>query len=101
MAITNPWADLRNSPRAGRPSGETDDMLHGRFLRWAPPVALAFAVAAVIAAPLSLWLYLYNRDHVSGVEYLYGDHVAGLLYPVVGAYLLRRRPDNRVGWVFA
>jgi signal transduction histidine kinase len=64
-------------------------------------VALAFAVAAVVCAPLSLWLFLDNRSHVSGVEYLYGDHVAGLLYPLVGAYLLRRRPDNRVGLVFA
>ena len=65
-------------------------------------MALAFAVAAVISAPLSLWLYLANRDHPGiDVSYLYGDHVAGLLYPVVGAFLLRRRPDNRVGWVFA
>jgi signal transduction histidine kinase len=75
-------------------------MDRGRTVRWAPPVALAYALAAVIAAPLSLWLYLANRDS-PGVNYLYGDHVAGLLYPVVGAFLLRRRPDNRVGWVFA
>ncbi|HET7310607.1 MAG TPA: sensor histidine kinase [Mycobacteriales bacterium] len=75
-------------------------MRGGRAVRWAPPVAAAFAFAAVIAAPLSLWLYLANRDQ-PGVNYLYGDHVAGLLYPVVGAFLLRRRPDNRVGWVFA
>jgi len=73
----------------------------GAVRRAAPGVALFFAVAAVIAAPLSLWLYLDNRSHHVDVSYLYGDHVAGLLYPIVGAYLLRRRPDNRVGWVFA
>jgi signal transduction histidine kinase len=63
-------------------------------------VALGFAIAAVICAPLSFWLYLVNREHVP-VDYVYGDYVAGLLYPLVGAYLVRRRPDNRVGWVFA
>ena len=60
-----------------------------------------FAIAAVVALPLSFWLYLDNRGHVSGLHYLFGDYVPGLLYPVVGAFLLRRRPDNRVGWVFA
>ena len=101
MSLLNPWADLRESPRAGRPSGDTGHMHRGRLYRWAPWVALAFAVLAVISAPLSLWLYLDNRSHHVAVEYLYGDHVAGLLYPLVGAYLLRRRPDNRVGLVFA
>jgi hypothetical protein len=38
--------------------------------RWAPPVALGFAVLAVVSAPLSLWLYLVNRTHVTGVDYL-------------------------------
>jgi signal transduction histidine kinase len=63
-------------------------------------VALGFAVAALVATPLSYWLYLSNREHVA-VHYLFGDYVAGVLYPLVGAYLLHRRPDNRVGWVFA
>ena len=89
MAMLNPWAS------------DTGGVHRGGIHRWAPPVALAFAMLAVIAAPLSLWLYLVNRSHHVPVEYLYGDHVAGLLYPLVGAYLLRRRPDNRVGLVFA
>ena len=101
MSLLNPWADLRESPRAGRPAGDTGNVHRGGIYRWAPPVALAFAVVAVIAAPLSLWLYLINRSHHVSVGYLYGDHVAGLLYPLVGAYLLRRRPDNRVGLIFA
>jgi len=100
MSLINPWADLRDPRRAGRPTGETALMHRQRLLRWAPTAALASAAVAVVALPLSLWLYLANRDH-PGVNYLYGDHVAGLLYPVVGAFLLRRRPDNRVGWVFA
>ena len=100
MTLTNPWADLREFPRAGLPTGDTGAVDRGRLLRWAPAVALGFAVLAVVSAPLSLWLYLANRDH-PGVNFLYGDHVAGLLYPLVGALLLRRRPDNRVGWVFA
>ena len=82
-------------------ASDTGGVHRGGIHRWAPPVALAFAVLAVISAPLSLWLYLDNRSHHVAVEYLYGDHVAGLLYPLVGAYLLRRRPDNRVGLVFA
>ena len=100
MSLPNSWADLRKAPRAGLPTGETAGMDRGRLHRWAPYVALGFAVLAVVCAPLSLWLYLANRDH-PGVHFLYGDHVAGLLYPVVGAFLVRRRPDNRVGWVFA
>jgi len=100
MALTDPWADLRKVPRAGRPSGDTEHMDRGRLLRWAPAVSLGFAIVAVVSAPLSLWLFLVNRNH-PGVHFLYGDHVAGVLYPLVGALLLRRRPDNRVGWVFA
>jgi signal transduction histidine kinase len=75
-------------------------MHRGRLIRWAPRVALLFAVTAIVATPLSYWLYLANREHVA-VHYLFGDYVAGVLYPLVGAYLLHRRPDNRVGWVFA
>src|SRR5947209_12120991 len=100
MSLTNPWTDLRETVRAGLSTGENLSVHRERLHRWAPPVALVFAVASVAAMPLSLWLYLSNRDHVA-VHYLYGDYVAGVLYPVVGAFLLRRRPDNRVGWVFA
>jgi len=100
MSLTNPWTDLRETVRAGLSTGENLSVHRERLHRWAPSVALVFAVAGVVAMPLSLWLYLSNRDHVA-VHYLYGDYVAGVLYPVVGAFLLRRRPDNRVGWVFA
>ena len=100
MSLTNPWADLRKEPRAGLPAGDTVHVERGRLLRAAPAVSLGFAVVAAVCAPLSLWLYLANRDH-PGVNFLYGDHLAGLLYPLVGAFLIRRRPDNRVGWVFA
>ena len=101
MSRTDPWAVPRNSRRAGPPSGEDVRVPGARLLAWAPRVALASAVVAVVAAPLSYLLLLHNRRHGLQVDYLYGDYVAGLLYPVVGAYLLRRRPDNRVGWVFA
>ena len=101
MSRTDPWAVPRNSRRAGPPSGE-DERVHGaRLLSWAPRAALASAAVAVVAAPLSVWLLVLNRRDGLQVDYLYGDYVAGLLYPLVGAYLLRRRPDNRVGWVFA
>lgn len=100
MTLLNPWADLRKAQRAGSPTGDTSPVHSGGIRRWAPRIALVFAVAAVLALPLSIWLYLDNRTHTP-THLLYGDYVAGLLYPVVGAYLLRRRPDNRVGWVFA
>ena len=102
MTLLNPWADLRKAPRAGLPTGDTALVNRTGVLRLASAAATFFAVAAVVALPLSLLLYLDSRHHhVPGVHYLYGDYSAGLLYPVVGAYLLRRRPDNRVGWVFA
>jgi signal transduction histidine kinase len=100
MSLQNPWADPRETPRAGPLSGENPSVQRDDLHRWASWVALGFAVAALIATPLSYWLYLDNREHVA-VHYLFGDYVAGVLYPLVGAYLLRRRPDNRVGWVFA
>jgi len=100
MTLAHPWTDLRKAPRGGPSGRQNPHVQPSRFLRWAPTAALLLAGVAVIAAPVSLLLYLSQRDH-PGVHYLFGDYTAGLLYPVVGAYLLRRRPDNRVGWVFA
>lgn len=99
MAVLNPWAASPTSS-AGLPTGHTD-AVHRTAGRWAPRIAMGFAVAALVAFPLSVWLYVANRAHVPGTQFLFGDYTAGLLYPLVGAYLLRRRPDNRVGWVFA
>ncbi len=104
MSLLNPWAGPRDSV-AGPPTdpftGHTVSMLRTGGRRWAPRVAAVSATLAAVALPLSVWLYLDNRTHVDGVQFLYGDYTAGLLYPLVGAYLLHRRPDNRVGWVFA
>jgi hypothetical protein len=58
---------------------DTVAMTRSGARRWAPPAATALAVAAVVAFPLSLWLYFDNRSRVSGVNYLYGDYTAGLL----------------------
>ena len=100
ITFTNPWADLRKAQRAGLPTGETVPMHRGPLSRWAARLALVFAGLAVVSLPLSYWLYDVNSAKVH-TNYVFGDYVAGLLYPLVGAYLLRRRPDNRVGWVFA
>jgi signal transduction histidine kinase len=58
------------------------------------------AVVSVLSTAASIPLYLHNRAHTT-VSYVYGDYLAGVLYTCVGAFLLRRRPDNPVGWVFA
>ena len=73
----------------------------GTARRWAVRGAAMSAAAAVIATVASVWLYLVNRQLVTEpVHYLYGDAVAGLCYPIVGAYLVRRKPGNVVGWIF-
>ena len=46
-------------------------------------------------------LYAYKASRVGAtVHYLYGDDlIVGILYPLTGAFLVRRRPRNAVGWV--
>ena len=66
--------------------------------RWTIRLAGVLALVSVIATVASLLLYLDNRRHVD-VNYTYGDVVAGVLYPCLGFFLVRRRPDNLVGWV--
>jgi DNA-binding CsgD family transcriptional regulator len=68
---------------------------------WLVRGAVASAIVATLATVASLWLYVVNTRLGLTPNYLYGDAVAGLLYPAVGAYLVRRRPDNVVGWIFA
>jgi signal transduction histidine kinase len=63
-------------------------------------LAVVLAVVSVVATIASLVLYADNRRHLD-VGYTYADVVAGVLYPCLGAFLVRRRPDNRVGWVLA
>jgi signal transduction histidine kinase len=87
--VNNAWVtatdDTRPGPRA-----------------WLVRGAVVLAVLAVASTAASLWLYAYNLPRVTvELAYLYGDAVAGLLYPLAGAYLVRRRPGNAVGWVFA
>ena len=66
--------------------------------RWTIRAAGVLALVSVVATLASLLLYLDNRRHVD-VSYTYADVVAGVLYPCLGAFLVRRRPDNRVGWI--
>jgi signal transduction histidine kinase len=66
-----------------------------------PAVAAALAAVSVACAVASLPVYAYNASHLGAkVHYLFADDlVVGILYPLVGAFLVRRRPQNAVGWV--
>lgn len=66
-----------------------------------PAVAAVLAAVSVACAVASLPLYAYNASRIGArVHYLYGDDlVVGVLYPLTGAFLVRRRPSNAVGWV--
>jgi signal transduction histidine kinase len=68
---------------------------------WSPRVAGALAAVSVVCALGSLGLYAYNLSFAAGrVQYLYGDNlVVGMIFPLAGAFLVRRRPGNLVGWV--
>jgi signal transduction histidine kinase len=71
-------------------------------VRGAVLLAAALAALAVLTTAASVALYAYNAGRVAvPLHYLFGDAAAGLLYPLTGAFLVSRRPDNRVGWVFA
>jgi signal transduction histidine kinase len=66
--------------------------------RWTTRLAVVLALVSVVATAASLVLYADNRRHLA-VGYTYADVVAGVLYPCLGAFLVQRRPDNRVGWI--
>ena len=67
-----------------------------------PAVAAALAGISVLCAVASVAVYAYNESHLGArVQYSYSDDlVVGVLYPLTGAYLVRRRPGNSVGWLF-
>jgi signal transduction histidine kinase len=67
---------------------------------WTTRLAVVLALVSVVATVGSLLVYADNRRHLA-VGYTYADVVAGVLYPCLGAFLVRRRPDNRVGWVLS
>jgi signal transduction histidine kinase len=66
-----------------------------------PVVAAVLAAVSVACAVASLPLYAYNLSHLGvKVHYFYADDlVVGIVYPLVGAFLVRRRPQNAVGWL--
>lgn len=84
-----------------RPTPENELVKVSSGRAWLVRGAVASAIVATLATVASLWLYVVNTQLGLAPNYLYGDAVAGLLYPAVGAYLVRRRPDNVVGWIFA
>ncbi len=72
---------------------------------WSRPapatVAAAAAAFSVACAVASVAVYAYNASHLGArVRFFYADNlVVGILYPLVGAFLVRRRPGNAVGWL--
>ncbi len=69
-----------------------------RLVHLVPPVLAALSVACTVAA---IWLHAENRSHAGVVSVLSPADVAvAITYPLVGAFLLRRRPTkNPAGWV--
>ena len=74
---------------------------NGKRGAWASRAANGLAVLSVACAAGSLGLYVYNLSHAaSRVQYLYGDNlIVGVIFPLVGAFLIRRRPGSLVGWI--
>lgn len=66
-----------------------------------PALAAVLAAISVLCAVASVAVYAYNVSRIGArVQYLYGDDlVVGVAFPLVGAFLVRRRPGNAVGWV--
>ena len=57
-------------------------------VRGAVGLANGLAVLGVVATAVSIALYAYNARHVdTSISYLFGDAAAGLLYPLLGAFL--------------
>lgn len=74
----------------------------GMTVRAATRGASVIAVLSVLTTLASVALWLDNRAVLaSAPHYLFGDATAGVLYPVAGALLLRRRADAPVAWIFA
>jgi signal transduction histidine kinase len=97
---TAPWADPREPDRAGPPPGHNVPVVGPGVRRGASYLVMGAAAVALVATAASVWLYLLNRRSVE-VGYIYGDALAGVLYPCVGAVLLWLDPRNRIGWIFA
>ena len=68
---------------------------------WPSRMASGLAALSVACAVASLGLFAYNLSHsTSRVQYLYGDNIViGMIFPLVGVFLIRRRPGNVAGWV--
>lgn len=101
--------NLTGPPARGRGDNTPVHAVTAKLLvsRWRrprlPAVAAALAVVAAACALASLPLYAYNVSRLGGgkVHYFYADAlVVGALYPLTGAFLVRRRPRNAVGWLF-
>jgi signal transduction histidine kinase len=89
---------MRQADTDNVPVEQTQD---GRRAAWPTRMASGVAAVSVACALGSLGLYAYNLSHTaSRVQYLYGDNlVAGMIFPLTGAFLIRRQAGNRVGWV--
>ena len=61
--------------------------------RWVPGLLAALGVGCTLVALALGWLVADGRPVDAA------DATLGLLYPLVGALVLRRQPGNRVGWL--
>jgi signal transduction histidine kinase len=67
--------------------------------RWGPTLATGAAVLSSVAVVLALGLHRGNAGVPGVSRFWLGDAVVGAVYPLVGAFLVRRRPTNPVGWI--
>jgi hypothetical protein len=71
-----------------------------RFRRHLPAVALTIALAADIAAVVTIAATIRAGGEAPFDVFSVGGLVVGATYGIVGWIIASRRPDNAIGWVF-
>lgn len=71
-----------------------------RIERWGPPAALGIALTGATASVVAVGLlFLGLRRGFDLSAFTIGDAAVGLAFPLVGATIIARRPQNAAGWV--
>ena len=68
--------------------------------RWAPPILLALSFALMVLATITSFSAPSRADPAERASHVVFS-VALLAFPIVGVVLLKRLPENAIGWVFS